>query len=207
MIYAENVLVCIAVPLAVSLLFTKGDSRRLMASFLAGMVVCILSAYVAGYFKMISGFSSEDTSVFLSPITEECFKLLSVLFCIYAYDPSDDEVELLSVGIGAGFATFENCCLVLSAGAGELAYVLTRGSVVGVMHIVTLVALAKGLSLLKKYRTLSLAGITGILSISVTVHGLYNLLVSEPGMPSYIGYAMPMLCAIVLYMANFVKKS
>ena len=60
MIYAENVLICIAVPLAVSLLFTKGSARRCIASFLTGMIVCILSAYISGFFEETSGFSSED---------------------------------------------------------------------------------------------------------------------------------------------------
>ena len=87
MLYAENILICIAVPLAVTMLFTKGNARRMVASFLAGMLVCIISAYIAGVF-----------------------------------------------------------------------------------------------------------------SLSVTVHGLYNLLVSKPGVSSYIGYVMPMACAILLYM-------
>ena len=83
MIYAEYVLICITVPLVISLLFIKGSSRRLISAFLAGMIVCMLSAYIAGFFEAMSGFSSEDTSIFLSPIIEECMKLLLILFCIY----------------------------------------------------------------------------------------------------------------------------
>lgn len=199
MVYAENVLICIAVPLAVSLHFTKGNARRMIAAFLAGMVVCILSAYIAGFFQAISGFSTEDTSIFLSPIIEECMKLLSVLFCVYVFEPSDDEVQLFAVGIGAGFATFENSCFLLSSGAHQVTYMLIRGLAVGVMHIVTMVVLAKGIQLLRIYKGFSLAGIVGVFSMSVTVHGLYNLLVSAPGVPSYIGYVMPMICAILLY--------
>ncbi|SIO00839.1 PrsW family glutamic-type intramembrane protease [Fibrobacter sp. UWB11] len=202
MIYAENVLICIAVPLAITLLFTKGSARRLTASFLVGMIVCIVSAYISGYVQVLSDFSAEDTSIFLSPMIEECMKLLSMLFCVYVSNPSDDEIQLCAVGIGAGFATFENCCFILSSGAPQLANVLVRGAAVGVMHIVTLVALAKGMQLLKTYKAFSLAGIAGVLSLSVTVHGLYNLLVSKPGVSSYIGYVMPMICAIMLYMIN-----
>ena len=202
MIYAENVLICIAVPLAITLLFTRGGARRLSASFIAGMIVCILSAYISGFIQLMSGFSAEDTSIFLSPMIEECMKLLSMLFCVYVYNPSDDDIQLCAVGIGSGFATFENCCFILSSGAPQLTYVLVRGSAVGVMHIVTLVALAKGMQLLKTYKAFSLAGIAGVLSLSVTVHGLYNLLVSKPGVSSYIGYVMPMICAIVLYRIN-----
>lgn len=207
MIGAENVLICIAVPLATSLLFTKGAVRRLIVTFIVGMVVCILSAYIAGFFHIISGFSSEDTSIFLSPIIEECMKLLSILFCLYVFEPSDEDIQMFAVGIGVGFVTFENCCSIISPGTQQLIYVLIRGLVVGVMHIVTMIAIAKGLQLLKKYMVFSFAGVVGVLSMSVTIHGLYNLLVSQPGLSSYIAYAMPMIAILVLYMVNCKMKN
>jgi Predicted membrane protein len=207
MVNAENVLICIAVPLAISCFFITGSARRLVSAFLAGMVLCIFSAYIAGLIQMTSGYSAEDTSIFLSPMIEESMKLLLLLFCIHVYEPSGKRMELLAVGIGAGFATFENCCILVSSDTQQLTYMLIRGSAVGVMHIVTLVALAKGFQLLRMYKAFSFAGIVGILSISVTVHGLYNLLVSKPGVSSYIGYAMPMFCVILLYMVNVAKRS
>lgn len=199
MLYAENILICIAVPLAISLHFINGNARRIIASFIAGMVVCILSAYISGLFQSMSGFGTEDASIFISPIVEESMKLLSVLVCVYVFNPSDEKTQLFAVGIGAGFATFENACCLLSPGAQQLGYVLVRGAAVGVMHIVTMVAIAKGIKLLKTHMVFSFAGIAGVLSLSMTVHALYNLLVSKPGISSYIGYVMPMLCAVALY--------
>jgi RsiW-degrading membrane proteinase PrsW (M82 family) len=206
MLYAENVLICIAVPLAITLLFTKGGAHRFSASFIAGMIVCILSAYISGFVHVLSGFSTEDTSIFLSPIIEECMKLLSMLFYVYVFNPSGEEIQLCAVGIGAGFATFENSCFILLSGAPQFTYVMVRGAAVGVMHVVTLVALAKGMQLLKAYKAFSLAGIVGVWSLSVTVHGLYNLLVSKPGISSYIGYVMPIICAVLLYVINGNSK-
>ena len=138
MVNAENVLICIAVPLAISFLFIKGSARQLVSAFLAGMVGCLLSAYIAGFIQMTSGYSTEDTSIFLSPMIEECMKLLLILFCIYLYGASSRRIELFAVGIGAGFATFENCCILLSSGTHQLSYMLVRGLAVGVMHIATL---------------------------------------------------------------------
>lgn len=206
MLYAENILICIAVPLAVTMLFTKGNARRMVASFLAGMLVCIISAYIAGAIEALSGFGPEDTSIFLSPMIEESMKLLTILFCIYMFESSGDKTDLFAVGIGAGFATFENCCFILSSGAPQLTNVLIRGAAVGVMHIVTMVAIAKGIKILKTYMVFSFAGIAGVLSLSMTVHALYNLLVSKPGVSSYIGYVMPMVCAVLLYMINGNSK-
>ena len=202
MIYAENVLICIAVPFAISLLFTKGSARRFISSFLMGMIICILSAYITGFLKSFSGFNTEDASIFLSPLIEECMKLLSILCYVYVLELSDENIQLSAVGVGVGFATFENCCFILLSGVPQFTYVMVRGASVGVMHIVTLVALAKGMQLLKAYKACSLAGIVGVWSLSVTVHGLYNLLVSKPGVSSYIGYVMPMIGAIILYLIN-----
>ncbi|WP_407451253.1 PrsW family glutamic-type intramembrane protease [Fibrobacter sp.] len=206
MVNAENVLICIAVPLAISSFFIQGGARRLVFAFLAGMVVCIFSAYVAGFIQITSGLNAKDISIFLSPMVEESMKLLLVLLCIYVFEPSGKGIELLAVGVGAGFATFENYCVLLSSDTQQLTYMLIRGLAVGVMHIVTLVALAKGFLLLKSFKVFNFAGIAGILSISVTVHGLYNLLVSSPGVSSYIGYVMPMLCAVLLHMVNVARR-
>ena len=41
--------------------------------------------------------------------------------------------------------------------------------------------------------------LAGLLCLAMTFHGLYNLLVSEPGITSYIGYILPMLTAGFLY--------
>ena len=203
MIYAENVLICIAVPLVISLLFTKRSTRRFIVSFMTGMIVCLLSAYISGYLAVSTSYSTEEASIFLSPIVEEIMKFLPVLFCFFVFEPSPEDLKPTAVGVGAGFATFENCCFILSSGASHLGYVMIRGLAVGVMHLVTMVAFVMGLRLLKRYKVVSFAGIVGALSMSMTFHGLYNLLVSEPGVSSYVGYALPMLFALMLYLIEF----
>ena len=203
MIYAENVLICIAVPLVISLLFTKRSTRRFIVSFMTGMIVCLLSAYISGYLAVSTSYSTEEASIFLSPIVEEIMKFLPVLFCFFVFEPSPEDLKPTAVGVGAGFATFENCCFILSSGASNLGYVMIRGLAVGVMHLVTMVAFVMGLRLLKRYKVVAFAGIVGALSMSMTFYGLYNLLVSEPGVSSYIGYALPMLFAVMLYLIGY----
>jgi RsiW-degrading membrane proteinase PrsW (M82 family) len=97
MIYAENVLICIAVPLIISLLFIRGGARRFVLSFLAGMVACLLAAYVGGFIENASGMKAEDTSVFISPIIEEVMKLIPVLLCLMLFEPADDKLISFSV--------------------------------------------------------------------------------------------------------------
>ena len=95
MIYAENILLCIAIPLAISLLFVRGEVRRYIAAFLLGMGVCLIAA--------------------------------------------------------------------------------------------------------RRLRVFSIPAVVGGLSLSMSIHALYNLLVSQPGVSSVIGYLTPMLIAFALY--------
>ena len=76
---------------------------------------------------------------------------------------------------------------------------MIRGMAVGVMHIVSILALAFVICLSRRFKVLSLSAVLGALSFSVIFHGLYNLLVSEPGMSSFIGYVMPLLTAIIMF--------
>ena len=199
MIYAENILICIAIPLLLSLLFLRGNARTFTASFLLGMVFCLLAGYISGFICFVSGLSENDTSVFISPVIEEAMKFLPLLFYLFIFSPENDGLLMSAVGTGAGFGTFENCCYILTSGADHLGYVLIRGMAVGVMHIVSLLALVCGVILVRRTQALSFSGIVGALSLSMTFHGLYNLLVSEPGLSSAIGYILPLLTGIILY--------
>lgn len=200
MIYAENILLCIAIPLLLSIIFIKGDARLFSASFLIGMAVCLISAYIGGFLDLVTGMGVNDTSVFLSPIVEEIMKLLPLIFIIVLIEPEDKTTLITAVGIGAGFATFENCCYILTFGVESFSYVLIRGMAVGIMHVVSLLMLAIGLILARHFEVMSLPAVMGALSLSVTFHGLYNLLVSSPGISSAVGYAMPIAAAAVLYL-------
>ena len=201
MIYAENILICIALPIIISLFFIQGSARRFAASFLAGMVVCLLAAYISGFINAAGGMKAEDTAIFISPVVEEIMKFIPILFFLFMLVPEDRTLIIVAVGICAGFATFENCCYILSSGAESLPYILIRGMAVGVMHIVSGLAVSFGLIIARRYRMLSLAGITGALGLSTSFHALYNLLVSEPGISSVIGYGLPIVTAAVFHIA------
>lgn len=199
MIYAENILLCIAVPLLVSLLFVRGDSRRFIGAFLLGMGVCLLAAYISSFLGLMAGMEANDTSVFLSPVVEEAMKLLPLLLFLLLFAPEDRALTMLAVAVGAGFATFENCCYILTAGAESLPYILIRGLAVGVMHIVSILSLSIWLIAAKRLKAFSFPAVVGGLSLAMIFHALYNLLVSRSGISTVIGYALPLLTAGVLY--------
>jgi len=198
MIYAENILVCIAIPLLVSLLFIRGQVRRFVSSFILGMVVCLLAAYISGFLTVSVNISAEDTAVFFSPMVEELMKMLPLLLLAVLLVPENRSLIMLAAGIGAGFATFENCCYILSSGAESLPYILIRGMAVGVMHIVSILALSIWIIASKRLNVFSFPAVVGALSLAMTFHAIYNLLVSMPGTSTVIGYLMPLLTAAAL---------
>ncbi|MCR5332241.1 MAG: PrsW family intramembrane metalloprotease [Lachnospiraceae bacterium] len=199
MIYSENILICIAIPLLISLIFTDKNTRRFIAGFLTGMIVCLLSAYISGFVHYITGISQNDTAVYYSPLIEETMKLLPVLFYMFVFFPDDNRVFIVSLSIGLGFATFENCCYILTSGASEVTYILIRGMAAGVMHLVCALVLVLGLSMARRFKVLSLPSVVGAASLAMIFHGLYNLLVSEPGFSSYLGYFLPVATALALF--------
>lgn len=201
MIYAENIFLCIVIPLGIAALFVKGPVRRFVFAFLLGMGVCLLSAYISGYLSIITGYGESVTSIFLSPMIEELMKVFPLLFFLLMFDEDSNSIVHTSIAIGAGFATFENCCYILNYGADKLSYVIIRGMSVGVMHIMSVFALSLWFLISMRLKAFSFPSVIGALSVSMTFHAIYNLLVSRPGITSAIGYLMPIVTAVLLALA------
>lgn len=202
MIYSENVFLCLTIPLIITILFLRGEARKVMEAFDFGMVSCLMSAYISGFARIVSGMSAEDTAVYVSPLIEEAMKFLPVLFILYVLEADDRELFVSSVAIGAGFATFENICYLLSTGSMKLSFVLVRGLAVGVMHVASIAILSGTIIIERRYKAVSLPALVGALAISSTLHALYNLLVSEPGISTVIGYVIPFAAAVLIYAAS-----
>ena len=60
MIYIENIFVCLAIPLALCILFIGGRTRIFMLFMMAGMSACLLSAYVNSFFMGYYGVSATE---------------------------------------------------------------------------------------------------------------------------------------------------
>ena len=199
MIYSENLLVCIGAPLLIALFFIRRDSRRFVVGLLAGMVISLLAGYINGFLFLLDGNGIELTAIYISPVVEEWMKLLPLLFGLFVLRSGRRALLFVSVAVGTGFATFENCLSILQTGVESVFYILVRGLSVGVMHIVTMLLMNLGLILSSKYRIFSFPSLFGVISVAMGFHGLYNLLVSKPGITAYIGYVLPLLAAGLLF--------
>ena len=74
--YIENIFLCLAVPLILSLLFRKGKQRTFTVFVILGMGSCLLSAYVSSFF---AGCYGTDPAVAVMEITPACEEVIKFL--------------------------------------------------------------------------------------------------------------------------------
>ena len=201
MTYIENIFVCLALPLILSLLFTRGRARSFPLFVVAGMSICLLSAYVSSFFMGYCGADARVAVIEITPVCEEILKLLPLLFYLLIFEPKPRELPGAALAIAVGFATFENVCYLTENGAEDLAFLLIRGISAGALHILCGVLSGYGIAYVFRRRWLALTGTVGILGACIGFHGIYNLLITAQGVWKTVGYLFPsvlLVCLLVL---------
>ncbi len=196
--YIENIYVCLAAPLLISVILSHNKGRQMMLFVLAGMSMCLLSSYISTFLTSVYAFDYVTASISIAPIVEETMKLLPVLFYLLVFEPKVESIPPSMFAIATGFATFENVCYLTQNGTSRLLDLLIRGFGTGVMHVICGVIIFTGLIAFWEKRWLRAAGVFGLLAASITYHGIYNMLVLQPRGIAYIGYMTP-LFSIALY--------
>lgn len=199
MIYSENILICIALPLIAMLPFIYRKARRYFIALILGMTMCLFAAYLNGFFEVVYGMEGSETAKHIAPFVEEIMKMFPIVMFVGISRPDSKEIIAYSVSVGAGFATFENCCYITAHGADMVSFILIRGLAVGVMHILCGIIIGIGIIMALKYKAAMIPGMFGSFSFAMTIHALYNLLVSDTGVYQYIGFAVPLIGVGIIY--------
>ena len=199
MTYIENVLVCIAAPLFITMLCVGRKYRAAFVFCFAGMLVCLLSAYLNTFFTIIYQADTMNAATQIAPVVEEIMKLLPLLFFLIVFEPDLQRFRLATMLVAASFATFENICYLAENGAGQMLFLLIRGFGTGAMHVVCGSAYSEGLRFVWHDRLLRSVCIPGILCVTIIYHAIYNLLVSAGGSVQVIGYCIPLITLAVGY--------
>lgn len=197
MSYIENIYVCLAAPMLIAALCMRNKGRWMMLFMLAGMTVCLLSSYISSFAAAALKMSVLSASLELTPIVEEVMKFLPVLFYLMVFEPGRHEIADSTLMTAVGFATFENACYLTSNGAAQILHLLIRGFGTGAMHVVCGFLIAIGLIYLWDRAWLRVAGTIGLLTVAMTFHGIYNILVSQTGPAAMIGYLIPLLTVVL----------
>ena len=198
MSYIENIFICLAAPVFIAAVCSRGRSRLLMIFMLAGMTMCLLSSYVSTFIASLQGMDLLTASLQTVPMIEETMKFLPILFLLLVFEPDRLEIADGMMMTAVGFATFENVCFLTNNGAEHIFHLLVRGFGAGAMHVVCGFIVAIGLLYLWDRVWLRVAGTLGLIVVAMNVHSTYNLLVSQQGIPAFIGYLFPVLTGILI---------
>lgn len=205
--YIENIYICLAAPLMVAVLCLESYRRRIILFMLSGMTMCLLSSYINTFLAAVYGLNALTASVEISPTVEEVMKLLPVIFYLLVFEPPKNRMAGNTITVAIGFATFENVCYLLGNDTSNIQHLLIRGFGTGTMHVVTGMVVMLGMKVVWEKLWLRLAGTLGLLTIAIVYHASFNILVSQTGVPAYIGYMFPIVTVIaVLIVKKYRKK-
>ena len=193
MTYIENIFLCMVSPLLVATLCMGRRQLRFFLFCIAGMSVCLLSAYINTFLAAVYQADALAATVEIAPVVEEVMKLLPLVFYLLVFEPESGKIKPAAVTIALAFATFENVCYLIQNGADRFSFIFFRGFGTGAMHVLCGLIVGGGLAYAWQRTWLKIAGTCGLLGAAITLHAIYNLLIAYGGAAQYIAYALPAL--------------
>lgn len=193
MTYIENIFLCMASPLLVAALCMGRRQLRFFLFCIAGMGVCLLSAYINTFLAAVCQADALAATAEIAPVVEEIMKLLPLVFYLLVFEPEGDKIKAAAITIALAFATFENVCYLIQNGAGHFSFIFFRGIGTGAMHVICGAIVGGGLAYVWRRTWLKIAGTCGLLGAAITFHAIYNLLIAYGGAAQYIAYLLPVL--------------
>ena len=193
MTYIENVYMCLAAPLIVAAVCAHRYSRRPLLFILSGMTACLFSSYISSFAAKAVGAAALDASLEISPLVEEVLKLTPLVFYMMVFEPERNEAAGGALMIAIGFATLENVCFLLNTDAGNTLHLMIRGFSTGAMHVVCGAMASVVLRGIRSGVLFRVIATLGLLCLSITCHGIYNVLVNQEGAAEVIGHLLPLV--------------
>ena len=108
MTYMENIFICMASPLLIAALCMGKRHTGAFLFCLAGMGMCLLSAYLNTFFAALYGADAFAATVEIAPVVEEGMKLLPLLFYLLVFEPQARQIGIAAVITALSFATFDS---------------------------------------------------------------------------------------------------
>lgn len=199
--------VSLSVPLLLMVMLVERRARLPLIFFLVGMFVSVFISEVNGLLFRLTDMDMLDFTLRVTPVTEEIIKALPILF--YAVTVSDKKETLftISMATGVGFAVLENAYVLLgNADNLSLLTAIIRGFGTGLMHGICSLLVGYGISFVKKRRKLFAPGTFALLSLAVTYHAIFNMLIQSQ--LKLVGALIPILTYLpIFFLRNFRKDS
>ena len=182
--------ICVVAPMVLLLLMLKKRSKLIVGFMLIG--ICV-SLFVSELNSILLAKLNNDAllvTTSITPVTEELFKALPVLFYAIVVNDRQDKVLALSFAVGIGFGMFENMVILVQNIADvTIAWAIIRGFSTALMHGICTLAVGFGICFVKKKRKLFISGTFALLFLASIYHGIFNMLVQSEY--KYLGFIIP----------------
>ena len=169
MTYIENIFLCMVSPLLVAALCMGRRQLRFFLFCIAGMGVCLLSAYINTFLAAVCQADALAATAEIAPVVEELMKLLPLVFYLLVFEPEGDKIKAAAITVALAFATFENVCYLIQNGADRFSFIFFRGFGTGAMHVLCGLIVGGGLAYTWRRTWLKIAGTCGLLGAAITV--------------------------------------
>ena len=146
MTYIENIFLCMVSPLLVAALCMGRRQLRFFLFCIAGMGVCLLSAYINTFLAAVCQADALAATAEIAPVVEEMMKLLPLVFYLLVFEPEGDKIKVAAITVALAFATFENVCYLIQNGADRFSFIFFRGFGTGAMHVLCGLIVGGGLA-------------------------------------------------------------
>ena len=93
MSYIENIFICMVSPLLVAALCMGRRQLRFFLFCIAGMGVCLLSAYINTFLAAVCQADALAATAEIAPVVEEMMKLLPLVFYLLVFEPEGDKIK------------------------------------------------------------------------------------------------------------------
>ena len=104
MTYVENIFLCMASSLLVAALCMGRRQLRLFLFCIAGMGVCLLSAYINTFLASVCQADALAATVEIAPVVEEVMKLLPLAFYLLVFEPEGERIKPAAITVALAYA-------------------------------------------------------------------------------------------------------
>ena len=185
-------------------LLIEKRSRLPVTFVLIGIFASVFVSEVNGLLARLLPISMHDTTVIVTPITEEVVKALPILYFAIVISDKREQLFTASMATGIGFAVLENAYYMINYPNFSMLSAVIRAFGAGLMHGMCTLLVGVGISFVKKRSKIFLVGTFALLSTAITYHGIYNMLVQSDF--ETIGYVLPISTYLPFVVWRLRKK-
>lgn len=194
--------ICITIPMLMMATLINKNARQPVIFFIVGICVALFSSEINAILFSILPFEMANFTIRITPVTEEVFKAIPILFFAKVLSPKRESMISASLSVGIGFAVMENTFILLgSIDSVSVLWAVMRGFGTGMMHGMCTFLIGLGFSFINKNKKLFTVGTFSLLSLAITYHSVFNMLVQSEYY--YLGSLLPIVTFLPFAIARF----